>query len=112
MGGLEVNDNGEPSAVISVTDTGVGIPTKDQSKIFTKLYRADNVKLLQAGGTGLGLYATKAIVEMMGGKIWFKSEENKGTTFYVSVPVAGTTKKEGEVLQQKKNFDDILKSSA
>lgn len=112
MGGLEVSDNGEPSAVISVTDTGVGIPAKDQSKIFTKLYRADNVKLLQAGGTGLGLYATKAIVEMMGGKIWFKSEENKGTTFYVSVPIAGTAKKEGEVLQQKKNFDDILKSSA
>lgn len=69
---------------IIVSDTGVGIPKGEQDKIFTKLFRADNVRsLVGSQGTGLGLYLIKSIVEAMGGGISFVSEENKGSTFVV-----------------------------
>lgn len=67
---------------ISISDTGYGIPKNQQDKIFTKLFRADNVKNLQSSqGTGLGLYLVKSIAVSMGGNIKFVSEENKGSTF-------------------------------
>lgn len=81
--------------VIKVSDSGCGIPESAKSKIFTKLFRADNVRELESVGTGLGLYITKAIIEQTKGKIWFESEENKGTTFYVTLPLSGMQKKEG-----------------
>lgn len=81
--------------VISVADTGYGIPKKDQGKIFTKLFRADNIRSRDVEGTGLGLYIVKSIVENSGGKIWFSSEENKGTEFFVEIPITGMKKKEG-----------------
>jgi PAS domain S-box-containing protein len=74
---------------IKVTDTGVGIPAAVQEKIFTKLFRADNARVVESEGTGLGLYILKAVVEKGGGKIWFDSVENKGTTFYVTLPLSG-----------------------
>jgi len=80
--------------LIEVSDNGVGIPKKDQSKIFTKLYRGDNIKMIDPEGTGLGLYLTKGIVEALLGKIWFESEENVGTTFFVLLPIKAK-KKEG-----------------
>jgi len=81
--------------MIKVSDTGYGIPEFQKDKIFTKLFRADNVKEKDTEGTGLGLYLVKAIVEGSQGKIWFESEENKGTTFYVLIPLSGIQKKEG-----------------
>ncbi|MFA6475722.1 MAG: PAS domain S-box protein [Patescibacteria group bacterium] len=82
--------------LFSVTDNGYGIPQKDQSKIFTKMFRADNVQTKDTSGTGLGLYIAKAIVEQTcHGKIWFESKENKGTTFYFTIPLAGMLKKTG-----------------
>lgn len=81
--------------LIKVTDNGYGIPEAQKNKIFTKLFRADNVREHDAEGTGLGLYMVKAIVEQSGGKIWFESEENKGTTFFVTLPLTGMKKKEG-----------------
>jgi two-component system sensor histidine kinase VicK len=80
---------------ISVSDNGYGIPKKQQPKIFSKLFRADNVRAKEMEGTGLGLYIIKAIVEEGGGKIWFKSIEGKGTTFYVTLPLSGMKRKEG-----------------
>jgi signal transduction histidine kinase len=77
------NQNNE--ILIKVKDSGCGIPAAQQSKIFTKLFRADNARLLVGEGSGLGLYITKALVEQVGGKIWFESAENKGTTFYVKL---------------------------
>ena len=77
------NQNNE--ILIKVKDSGCGIPLSQQSKIFTKLFRADNARQLVGEGSGLGLYITKALVEQVGGKIWFESAENKGTTFYVKL---------------------------
>ena len=75
------------NALISVKDAGCGIPKDTQPKIFDKFYRADNARIQDPNGSGLGLYIVKAIVEKSSGKIWFESEENKGTTFFVSLPL-------------------------
>ncbi|MBX2866774.1 cell wall metabolism sensor histidine kinase WalK [Candidatus Kaiserbacteria bacterium] len=80
---------------IAVSDTGYGIPKEQQDKIFSKLFRADNVKAQDTTGTGLGLYIVKAIVEQSGGSISFESAEGKGTTFTVTLPQKGMTPKEG-----------------
>jgi len=85
-----------PDVLIQIKDTGYGIPKDAQSKIYTKLFRADNIKAIDTDGTGLGLYLVKSIVEYSSGKIWFESEENKGTTFYVTLPLTGMRKKLGE----------------
>jgi two-component system phosphate regulon sensor histidine kinase PhoR len=71
-----------------VKDTGCGIPTKEQSKIFTKLFRAENVQAQGTEGNGLGLYIAKSIIETYHGEISFTSKENKGTTFTVRLPIA------------------------
>lgn len=81
--------------LVSVSDTGYGIPKHEQGKIFGKLFRADNVREKVPDGNGLGLYIVKAIVEQSGGKIWFESEENKGTTFYITLPLSGMKRKKG-----------------
>jgi two-component system sensor histidine kinase VicK len=83
------------SLLITVADNGYGIPEKQQDKIFTKLFRADNILTHDTTGTGFGLYIVKSICETSGGCIWFTSEENKGTTFYVSIPMSGMKKREG-----------------
>lgn len=75
--------------VISVKDQGIGIPRSAQKQMFRKFFRADNAAKSVITGTGLGLYVVKSIVELHGGKIWFESEENKGTTFFVTVPLSG-----------------------
>jgi PAS domain S-box-containing protein len=81
--------------VITVADTGYGIPKEQQERIFQKLFRADNVREKEADGTGLGLYIVKAILDNSGGDIKFVSEENKGTTFTATLPITGMAKKDG-----------------
>ena len=76
-------------------DNGYGIPKQQQSKVFDKLFRADNVRAKAIIGTGLGLYLVKSIVDQSGGKLSFVSEENKGTTFFVAIPLAGMKRREG-----------------
>ncbi|MBN7815216.1 hybrid sensor histidine kinase/response regulator [Algoriphagus pacificus] len=67
------------------SDKGIGIPKKEQSQLFDRFFRAHNVGIIE--GSGLGLSIVKKCVEVLGGEITFESEENKGTTFYVSIPV-------------------------
>jgi PAS domain S-box-containing protein len=74
--------------LITVSDTGWGIPKQSQGQIFSKFFRAQNIVKRETTGTGLGLYLVKGLVDALGGKIWFKSSEGTGTTFYVTVPIS------------------------
>jgi len=80
-------ERNESDILLSVADTGCGIPSGAQDKVFDKLYRAENAKEINSEGTGLGLYVVKSVVEKVGAKIWFESKKDTGTTFYVSIPV-------------------------
>src|SRR5262249_49328378 len=72
---------------IAVCDTGPGIATADQGKIFEEFQQADNSITRKKGGTGLGLSIAKRIIEMHGGRIWVESTLGKGSTFYFTLPV-------------------------
>lgn len=74
--------------IITISDTGIGIPESQQSQIFGRLFRADNAKNCQPDGNGLGLYVVKKLIELMNGAVWFESQENKGTIFYLELPIA------------------------
>lgn len=76
-------------AVISIKDNGVGIPKDEQVNVFSKFFRASNAAIMQQNASGLGLFISKKIVEAHKGSIWFESAENKGTTFYIGIPMAG-----------------------
>lgn len=92
-GKIEVSLEKKPkSFVLIVSDTGIGIPKKEQATIFDKFTRASNAKLMKTDGTGLGLYFTKQVVGLLGGKIWLESEKDKGTAFYVELPLNLKTK--------------------
>lgn len=76
----------EGKVIISVADTGLGIPAEDQSHLFQKFYRVDNTDTREIGGTGLGLYLCRRLAETIGGRLWVESEYKKGSTFYLEVP--------------------------
>lgn len=83
---------------VAVTDEGIGLSSQDQEKLFDLFYRVDRPEVRQAGGNGLGLYITRNLVEMQGGKIWVKSDSS-GSTFSFTVPLAATETKEVEVAE-------------
>ena len=74
--------------LITGKDNGFGIPAHQQEKIFSHFFRADNIVRKNANGTGLGLYLSKLLLEAVGGKIWFDSNEDEGSTFYVTLPLS------------------------
>ena len=74
------------SIVLSVTDEGLGIPRKDLQHVFERFYRVDKARARSMGGTGLGLSISKEVLNMHGGRIWATSVENKGSTFFISLP--------------------------
>jgi len=69
-----------------IRDTGVGIPTEEQPLIFDRFYRLEKDSILEPRGTGLGLYITRNVIEMHGGKIWVTSEVGKGSEFTFTLP--------------------------
>jgi two-component system phosphate regulon sensor histidine kinase PhoR len=86
---LQANyDQIKNEVVISVHDTGVGILQEDLGRIFERFYKSDRARTRSRSGTGLGLAISRHIVQAHDGRIWVKSKENKGSTFYFSLPTA------------------------
>ena len=72
--------------ILSITDQGLGIPRKDLKRVFDRFYRVDKARSRKQGGTGLGLSISKEVIEAQGGHVWVNSMENRGSTFYISLP--------------------------
>ena len=86
-GSIEISLRGTDSDIeVSVKDNGIGIPRDDKERVFTKFFRAANAVRLETEGSGLGLFIVKNIVEAHDGKIWFESEEGKGSIFSLTLP--------------------------
>lgn len=81
-------DEAENAVVISVHDTGIGIPKEDVGRIFERFYKSDRARTRGRGGTGLGLAISRHIVQAHNGRIWVKSKEQKGSSFYFTLPTA------------------------
>ena len=79
--------NKKKSVRCEVEDTGVGIPKQEQKKVFQKFFRSQNIMRYQTQGSGLGLFIAKSIIQNSRGKIGFSSQENKGSIFWVELPV-------------------------
>jgi two-component system phosphate regulon sensor histidine kinase PhoR len=78
---------GKKEIEFSIEDTGVGIPQDQQERVFGKFFRAANVMRMETEGSGLGLFIVKNVIEAHGGRVWFESKENKGSTFHFTLPV-------------------------
>lgn len=87
---------GNETIQIQVKDSGIGIPQSDQRFIFNRFFRSANAMHTQTEGSGLGLYIAREIILYHGGSIRFESTENKGTTFFVTLPVVSKAAKTQE----------------
>jgi len=72
--------------VLSVADSGIGIPIERQGRLFERFYQAHVGELRNPGGMGVGLYLARELLELHGGRIWFRTEPGSGTTFFVALP--------------------------
>jgi two-component system phosphate regulon sensor histidine kinase PhoR len=77
------------SVRFAISDRGLGIPQAEQRRIFEKFYRLDPNMTRGIGGTGLGLYISRELVQRFDGRIWVESREGEGSTFFVELPAAG-----------------------
>ncbi|MBS9339138.1 cell wall metabolism sensor histidine kinase WalK [Fructobacillus sp. M2-14] len=86
---------------VAISDQGLGIPKKDQERVFDRFFRVDKSRSRAMGGTGLGLAISKEVIETFGGKIWVESEEGVGSTFKLELAFV-----DDELLQSDNNWDD------
>ncbi len=102
-GEVVVDVNGdEDKVIISVKDSGLGIPPEDIPHLFQKFYRVNNMDRQEIGGTGLGLYLVRRLTENMQGRIWVESVFKQGSTFYLQLPRLATQEAE-HLKQQQEN---------
>ena len=95
QGKVSIGLTADPSFVqFYVRDTGSGIPADDVPHLFQKFYRVDNSATRVIGGTGLGLFIARKIVELYGGRIWVESKFGNGSTFYINLPRLTTQRAE------------------
>lgn len=90
----------DEKVIVSVQDTGLGIPTEDIPHLFQKFYRVDNLDRQQIGGTGLGLYLSRRLAEAMQGRLWVESVYKQGSTFFLELPRISTQEAEHLKAQQ------------
>lgn len=103
-GKISISVKAEDRVIFSVKDNGYGIPVQAQDHVFSKFYRAKNAVETDAFGTGIGLYLARQIAEKLEGDVWFSSKVGKGSTFYFSLPLVGSARKQGKfTLESPKN---------
>ncbi|MGH7238195.1 MAG: sensor histidine kinase, partial [Candidatus Saccharimonadales bacterium] len=92
-----------------IRDTGAGIPAEDLPHLFQKFYRVDNSATRTVGGTGLGLFICRKIIELYSGQIWVESKEHQGSTFFINLP--RLTAQHAEQLKANEKPESILGTS-
>ena len=92
-------EDGMDFILIQVADSGGGIPAEDLPRVFTRLYRADNVLIQGVGDTGVGLSIAKTLTEAQHGRIWVESEPGVGAAFSVLLPIAGANSTEKQKIK-------------
>lgn len=97
--------------VVSVQDSGIGIPVEDIPHLFQKFYRVDNSDTREIGGTGLGLYLCRRLAELMGGQIRVESEYKKGSTFFLELPRIDHTEAE-RLMEASTAAEQLAQSTA
>ena len=107
---IEKKSNGE--ILFKVSDTGIGIPEKQQENLFDKFYQADSSYSKKHAGTGLGLAICKELIKLMDGKIWFESELEKGSDFYFTLNLEVFDNKNIHEIDQNKPVADNIKNSS
>ncbi len=107
-GEVSINVGGDnDTAEITVRDSGIGIPSEDIPHLFQKFYRVDNTDTREIGGTGLGLYLSRRLVESMSGKITVESEHKKGSTFKITLPrISSEEARRLQEIQDQKGWND------
>lgn len=104
-GSITVRLTGDNTTVqVQIQDTGSGIPSEDIPHLFQKFYRVDNSATRTIGGTGLGLFICKKIVELYSGRVWVESELGKGSTFFVNLPRLTAA----QALEMQKNQSSVI----
>jgi PAS domain S-box-containing protein len=102
-GRISVGITGDNDVVqFHIADTGPGIPKEDIGHLFQKFYRVDNSSTRTIGGTGLGLFISKKIVELYNGRVWVESEPGKGSKFYINLPRVDSSKAQKLLQEQAK----------
>jgi signal transduction histidine kinase len=95
-------------AELSVIDHGIGMTDEERSHLFEKFTRADRPEVRKAGGSGLGLYITKSLVELQRGQLWVRSSPDAGSTFSVSLPLASPTANNAADRDQRRTLEEAL----